>query len=283
MVPERNRTGPVMSKPPAAPAMPNPFHVVRLAEVDSTSDEAARRLRAGGAGTLPLPAVVVADVQTSGRGTRGRTWRSSDAHGSLTATFALPIHPTRPVQHLPLLAGLCVRDALAEFAGDDRLTIKWPNDVMLDGRKLAGLLCERRDGADLIGVGVNLSSASIGEANDPAAKAASPPTGDGRHELVGRVAWLGEAVSTSRDAILAAVARRFAADLLPASATLVGRLDALRRHDFLRGREVELDTPAGRVAGRCDGIASDGRLSVVEHGAFRLIASGTVVRIGSVP
>ena len=260
-----------MSKPAPPTATANlpagPFRPLFLRQIGSTSDEAARRLRAG---TLPLPAVIVADVQTAGRGTRGRTWLSTDAGGSLTATFALPVEPSRPVHHLPLLAGLCVRDALgdlAPLAADSRLKIKWPNDVLLDGRKLGGILCERRDGADLVGVGVNLSL-----------DAAALPD-----ELRQRVASLAEVRGASRDEVLAAIAGRFGADLLPASATLARRLDDLRRHDFLRGREVEIDTPAGRVAGRCRGIADDGRLAVVGASSDQLVASGTVVRHSDQP
>ena len=249
-----------MSKPPPTNASDffsaAGFAVVRLAEIDSTSDEAARRLRAG---TLAPPAVVVADVQTAGRGTRGRSWLSTDAGGSLTATFALAVID-RPIHHLPLLVGLAVRDALADLAGaaaDSRLTIKWPNDVLLDGRKLCGILCERRDGADLIGVGVNLSLAA----------AALPP------ELCGRVASLDEVAATSRDATLAAIARRLG-DLPP---DLASRLADLRRHDSLRGRRVEVDTPTGRVVGECDGIDAEGRLLVRAEGVTRRVVSGTVI------
>ena len=263
MVRKRNRTPGPMSKPPPPTAtatpesashalVPQPFRVVRLRQIDSTSDEAARRLRAG---TLALPAVVVADVQTAGRGTRGRSWLSTDAGGSLTATFVLPVDESRPVQHSPLLAGLCVRNALADYAGpaaDSRLKIKWPNDVLLDGRKLAGLLCERRDGADLIGVGVNLSLAA----------AALPP------DLAGRVASLSEVAPAGRDAVLAAIARGLSNR--PKS------LADLRRHDFLLGRRVEIGTSAGRIAGECRGIDADGRLLVEAEGQTRRIVSGTV-------
>ena len=275
MVRQDNRARPAMSKPPAPPATFFGFHAVRLGQIDSTSDEAARRLRAA---TLFLPAVIVADVQTRGRGTRGRTWHSTDARGSLTATFALIMYPSRPVQHLPLLAGLAVRDALADVAGpaaDGRLTIKWPNDVMLDGRKLTGLLCERRDGADLIGVGVNLLP-PVPQANGEAASAAGSPAE--QIDFAPRTAYLGEAAQVSRDVVLEAIARRIATDLLPPHVTLAERINDLRRHDFLGGRSIELDTPSGPVTGRCEGIAADGRLVVGEGEARRIVASGTVVR-----
>ena len=232
--------------------------VVRLAEVDSTSDEAARRLRAG---TMPVPGVVVADVQTRGRGTRGRTWLSDAAGGSLTATFVLPIHKERPVTELPLLAGLAVRDALAGLVPGADLRLKWPNDVLLGGRKAAGLLCERRDGADLVGVGVNLALD---------ADSLSP-------ELRGRVASLFEVAAVTRDAALSAVAARLAADVLPPTARLADRLADLRRHDALLGRFVAVATPGGLIEGECVGVDAAGCLLVRGASGVRRVMSGTFV------
>ena len=60
---------------------------------------------------------------------------------------------------MPLLAGLAVRDAAAQLTGDDSCRLKWPNDVVYRGQKLAGLLCERVSKADLIGVGLNVNTA----------------------------------------------------------------------------------------------------------------------------
>ena len=108
--------------------------------VGSTSDAAA-------AWRGPLPAVVVADCQTAGRGTRGRTWLSD---GGMTATFVFETSELPP-HVLSLVAAVLVRRALAAF--EPGVRIKPPNDLMLDGGKLCGLLCERKDGRDLIGVG----------------------------------------------------------------------------------------------------------------------------------
>jgi len=117
--------------------------------------------------------VVIAGEQTAGRGRRGRTWTSP--RGGVWMSIARPTDPTRPTHHLPLLTGLAVREAVLKACahpGDDRaalarrLAIKWPNDLLIDGRKVAGVLCERirtapinpggpDDHAAIVGIGVN--------------------------------------------------------------------------------------------------------------------------------
>lgn len=132
---------------------------VALETVGSTNDEAMARLRGGEA----APFVVIARSQTGGRGRRGRTWASPP--GNLYASVALrdPAPPTAAPQ-LGFVAGVALAQALrARLGDDDRLALKWPNDVLHAGAKLAGLLLE---GTTLpgggtgcvIGVGVNCRS-----------------------------------------------------------------------------------------------------------------------------
>lgn len=128
----------------------------------STNDE-ARRLAPGRPGT---PLLVSADRQTQGRGRQGRRW--SSPLGGAWMTLAWPVAPTTPASALeaaPLIIGLAAADAIdavmrrAASAYDLRqLTIKWPNDLLLDGRKVGGILCERElaPAAPLLaGVGIN--------------------------------------------------------------------------------------------------------------------------------
>src|SRR5205085_5318376 len=91
-----------------------------------------------------------------GRGRGANTWWS-DA-GTLTATFALPAQPAHPPQELPLRVGVATRRALSRWIDHGRLQIKWPNDVLADGRKLAGVLCEHMHDADVVGIGVNVNT-----------------------------------------------------------------------------------------------------------------------------
>jgi BirA family biotin operon repressor/biotin-[acetyl-CoA-carboxylase] ligase len=129
-----------------------PFRLYWFATLSSTNDHAAKLRRQG---TLYAPAVVLTSRQTRGRGRGGNTWFS--AGGSITVTFALPIDDRIMPWQLPLIAGLAARHAAAELARDNGVQLKWPNDLLYGGRKLAGLLCERVDKVDLIGLGLNVN------------------------------------------------------------------------------------------------------------------------------
>jgi len=131
--------------------------LISLDEVGSTNAEAFARARAGERG----PLWITARRQTAGRGRRGRAWVSEP--GNLYASLLLtdPAPPPRAAE-LSLVAALAVHDALAERAAilGPRLKLKWPNDVLCDGAKLAGILVEGeglpgRPLAVVIGIGVN--------------------------------------------------------------------------------------------------------------------------------
>jgi BirA family biotin operon repressor/biotin-[acetyl-CoA-carboxylase] ligase len=132
---------------------------VALASVDSTNAEAARR---AGGGAAPL--WIMAGEQTGGRGRRGRPW--SSPRGNFHATLLL--HPAGPPDVVALrsfVAALALRDACVSLTGQPAaFTLKWPNDVLLNGGKLAGILLEGAgEGAGMshlaIGIGVNLIAA----------------------------------------------------------------------------------------------------------------------------
>lgn len=119
----------------------------RLPTASSTQDEARRLLEAGEAS---LGHVVVADEQTAGRGRFGRSWVSPS--GGLYATFLVP-----HAAGITLLAGVAVARALERFGG--AVGLKWPNDVLVGGEKLAGILIETDGDVALVGVGVNIDEA----------------------------------------------------------------------------------------------------------------------------
>ncbi|MFN6976931.1 MAG: biotin--[acetyl-CoA-carboxylase] ligase [Gemmobacter sp.] len=142
-----------------APVWPAGVGRVLLPEVDSTNAEAARRA-AEGAG----PTWILAGFQTDGRGRRGRAWVSP--RGNFHAT--LLDRPTGPPDRVALLsfaAALALREALATLTGSGAaLTLKWPNDVLLNGGKVAGILLESSGAGGriehlCIGIGVNLIAA----------------------------------------------------------------------------------------------------------------------------
>lgn len=123
-----------------------------LAECGSTNTEALAHLRDGGG-----PLLVSASRQTAGRGRLGRAWQSDDA--ALTFSLAVPLPAALDLSGLSLVVGCTVADALDPSG--DRIHLKWPNDLFLDGAKLGGILIEtvplpaERRGV-VIGIGLNL-------------------------------------------------------------------------------------------------------------------------------
>lgn len=142
-----------------------------LPETDSTNAEAERRISGGAA----LPFWVLAHRQTAGKGRRGRAWLG--AEGNFFATHAIATEGSAAEAALrSFSAALALHDALETVAAvGPRLSLKWPNDVLLDGRKLAGILLECDGTAgDLrlrIGIGVNLAAAPGGDELEPGALA----------------------------------------------------------------------------------------------------------------
>ncbi|HHX88667.1 MAG TPA: biotin--[acetyl-CoA-carboxylase] ligase [Paracoccus sp.] len=142
-----------------APEWPQDCLRVVLDAVDSTNAEALRRLP-----DLAAPCWIMARSQTSGRGRRGRGW--VDPPGNFAATLALPLseRPARMALR-SFLAALALHDALTAATGlAQGLTLKWPNDLLLNGGKLSGILLESGAGGLVIGIGVNLRTAPPAEA-----------------------------------------------------------------------------------------------------------------------
>jgi BirA family biotin operon repressor/biotin-[acetyl-CoA-carboxylase] ligase len=137
---------------------------VVLAEVDSTMEEAARR-----ADALARPSWIMAARQTAARGRRGRTWEMP--LGNFAATLVMrPAGGPAEAALRSFAAALALHEACTAATGDaSRFALKWPNDVLMDGRKLAGILLERRAETLLVGIGVNLATAPAREALEPGA------------------------------------------------------------------------------------------------------------------
>ena len=136
-----------------------------LETTPSTMDSAKELLKERGDNDS-RPLAVATAHQTKGRGTRGRSW-TDDGRGNVALTVAFPSEiPLAPITLLPLRVGTVVIDAL----NDSRLSLKWPNDVLLEGGKVAGILVESDGNAIYVGVGVNVASA-------PAVPSAGPDRG----------------------------------------------------------------------------------------------------------
>ena len=122
-------------------------------EIDSTNAEALRRAAAGETGPLWLRA----DRQSAGRGRRGRAWEGGE--GNLMTTLLItPERPRPEWAQLSFAAAIAVADLAAHYAPHAAIAVKWPNDVLAEGRKLAGILLETSGAGLAIGIGVNLKS-----------------------------------------------------------------------------------------------------------------------------
>ena len=201
-----------------------PRHHLRT--VDSTN-ERARELAAGG---TPHGTLVTATEQTAGRGRQGRTWVGPSGRALL---FSVVLREFDAL--LPLRAGLAVADVAGPHA-----TVKWPNDVLLDGRKVAGVLAEGRpqEGWAVLGIGINV-----------AVRLDELPVG--LHATAGTLGRERSELESILHEVVAALEARLHE---PASATLT----ALRVRDALRGRAVRWSGGEGIA----EGIDDRGRLMV---------------------
>jgi BirA family transcriptional regulator, biotin operon repressor / biotin---[acetyl-CoA-carboxylase] ligase len=239
-----------------------PFRLYFFPRLRSTNDHAAKLRRRS---RLFAPAIVLTPHQIAGRGRGSNTWFSKPNSASLTVTFALPVRERIPPQEIPILAGLAVRDAAAQLTNDPRIQLKWPNDITHNGRKLAGLLCERIDRVDLIGIGlnVNLSPSS------------APPNLRNRiaslSSITGKKFDPAEVLSLLAQNLHHAIRRRLEQ---PFSVFLRD----YRTHDALIGKSIIVTNPADPpLTGKSQGIDDKARLLLRHKGAIHRIVAGTVL------
>jgi BirA family biotin operon repressor/biotin-[acetyl-CoA-carboxylase] ligase len=175
--------------------------------LDSTNSEARRMAQAG----EPGPVWITAAHQNAGRGRRGRVWDSGE--GNLAATLLLrPDAPAAVIGQLSFAAALAVAETAAHFAPGAAITVKWPNDVLADGKKLAGILLESEPGWLAIGIGVNLANFPQGTefpATSLAQLGIAPPSSDEALTVLAArfahwyAAWMNDGFETLRAAWLA--------------------------------------------------------------------------------
>jgi BirA family biotin operon repressor/biotin-[acetyl-CoA-carboxylase] ligase len=184
-------------------------------EIDSTNEEARRLAASGERG----PVWITAGRQTAGRGRRGRKWDSPT--GNLAATLLLgPGKCASECAQLSFVSALAVSDTVASFTPDADVKVKWPNDVLANGRKVAGILLESASqGADplflAIGIGMNLkmhpSDTEFPATSLPALGISAPLARHALLELAGAFAkwyevWRADGFLPIRDAWLARAA-----------------------------------------------------------------------------
>jgi BirA family biotin operon repressor/biotin-[acetyl-CoA-carboxylase] ligase len=228
--------------------------------IDSTSHEARRRAESGQRG----PLWIVALEQTSGYGRRGTRWESG--MGDVAATFLFdPGAPAEKCGQLSFVAALAVADAIAMFAPSAGLTLKWPNDVLANGAKIAGILLELVGGsrgprAVTLGIGVNIVT-KLEEAQYPTARlldfrAEAPAALDVVNVLdrafdARRRTWTNEGFAPIRAAFLARAARL--------------------------GKKIRIQLPDETLEGVFEGIDSDGALVLSSDGSQRIVAAAAIL------
>jgi BirA family transcriptional regulator, biotin operon repressor / biotin---[acetyl-CoA-carboxylase] ligase len=248
----------------APPRLPPFYRLVAFDALDSTNEEARRRAREGAAEGL----LVWAKEQSAGRGRRGRSFASPP--GNLYMSVLL--RPTRSAveaAQLSFAGALAVGDAAAALLADAaRLSYKWPNDVLIDGRKLSGVLLESQAAGEgrldwlVIGIGVNL---------------ASYPTGLEFPAISLKAAGAGISV----EALLMAVAERFlfwyerwqAAGFAPLRTAWLSRALGL-------GGGIRVRLQAEELLGRFAGLDEEGALLLEDAGGRRRIAAGDIFPLG---
>ncbi len=236
--------------------------------VDSTNT-VARTLAADGAaeGT-----VVIAEAQTQGRGRLGRTWLSPPFRNLYVSIILRPPMAPAAAAQITLVAGVAVAEAASEWA--PQVAIKWPNDVVIDGRKIAGILTEMEadDGRVrfvILGIGVNLNAAPEDFPAELRDRAAALCTAAGRP--IDRVTFAERLLSRLEERYDLFVSQGFAA-IRP----------LWESRSCLTGRHVEIDAGGQRCRGVVTGIAADGTLLLHDTAGreIRVVAGDVTVTDG---
>lgn len=241
--------------------LPPAYRLVALETVDSTNEEAKRLARQG----APDKTLVWAISQTAGRGRSGRVWSSPRGNLYLSLILRPACAAARAVE-LGFVAAVALGEALRAEAGDLPFAFKWPNDVLLRGRKLAGILIEADSGSStaldwlVLGVGVNVASHPTGtefSATSLKAESTAPLSVEGLRDAF--AACFLEAMAGWQRQGFPPVRERWMARATGVGAAITVRLP----NATLRGRFVDLD--------------ADGALLLeLEGGAVRRITAGDV-------
>jgi len=241
---------------------PEPFSVTWIEETGSTNSDLVAAARDGAAHGL----VLVADHQTAGRGRIGRRWIAPPGGALLCSVLLRPAGPS--MLHGAVWAVALAARAAVRPLGADRVELKWPNDLMVADRKLAGILAEGVDvggtaAAVVVGIGLN-----VGWAEAPAEVAGTSVT---LEELAGRRVDRAELLQS------------FLTELAPLLALWTDDPPALledyRTNLATLGRRVRVTLAAGDVVGEAIAVTPDGALVLQTSGGRRTVTAGDVVHL----
>jgi BirA family biotin operon repressor/biotin-[acetyl-CoA-carboxylase] ligase len=232
---------------------------LHILEITPSTNDDVRLLAAGGS---PSGTVVIAERQSAGRGQKGRAWFGTAGR---SLHFSILLRADAGFECLsvaPVRVGLLAARALAD-AVNLRITLKWPNDLQFDGRKIGGILCESVLDATLqmvVGIGINVTQQE--EDFPPELRDSATSLSIASNRVMQRAVVAG--------ALAQSLARQGPNIAQPFTAAELSELAAL---DALRGRPIELD---GVPAGIANGITAEGRLRVEQTDGITEYHTGTV-------
>jgi BirA family biotin operon repressor/biotin-[acetyl-CoA-carboxylase] ligase len=240
--------------------------ILRFESLPSTNTEAARQAALG----APEGVCIVAREQTAGRGRRQRAWVSPKDAGLYFSVVLRPQLDARAWPLITLAAALAVRDALAEVCTLET-DIKWPNDLLADGRKLCGILAETVEGARggravVLGIGINLTNRSFPVEISDTATSVEGQTGR----------------APELERLLTALTRSLALhyETLHAPGGASEILSAWEaRSSFARERAVRVTLAGETFDGITRGLGDDGALRVETDAGLRVVRAGDVTAV----
>jgi BirA family biotin operon repressor/biotin-[acetyl-CoA-carboxylase] ligase len=238
-----------------AAGLPDPFRLLIRETVESTNDDVRVLAQSGAADGL----VVLAERQTAGRGRRGAAWVAPVGESLAFSILVRPDEPKALWPRLALAAGLAVAEAIESHC--PHVGIKWPNDVWIGHRKVAGILVEAGADFAIVGVGLNINSQSFPPEVSEIATSLMIETG----------------TSHSRAEIFATILKQFSRRRRQIGQDFPEILSAIRLRCVLSGNHVSLNTSDGLRTGVVEGIAAGGELLLrTEQGLERLIQADEI-------
>ncbi len=237
-------------------------NLVFLEQVDSTNEEAKRQAEKG----APDGTLVAAAEQSAGKGRRGRTWLSEKGTGVWMSLLLRPDFPPECASMLTLVAAMAVEKGISRVTGVDG-QIKWPNDVVIEGKKVCGILTEMSTEMEcihyvVVGIGINVGTEEFPEEIRDLATSL----------------YLSTQKKVKRAVLAAAVAEawEFYYEQFLKSGDLRFLMEEYNERLVNRGREVKVLALDGGYMGISQGINEKGELLVETGGMVRTVISGEV-------
>ena len=236
--------------------------IIIMDSVDSTNSEVKRRAEEGAQQGL----LVISEEQTAGRGRRGRYWESQKGQGIFMTLLLKPAIEPGNASMLTLVMGMAVRDAIQRITGLDA-AIKWPNDIICDGKKVCGILTEMSAQIDyinyiVIGVGINVNNQEFPEEVRQVATSI--------YQQTGQAVKRGELAAETMNCF-----EKYYEKYL-VTQNLQNLMEEYNRHLINRGREVLILDMKKQFSGTALGINESGELLVETNGETVCVSAGEV-------